>query len=160
MTGDEAKPERRSIRFDSMEAILEDAETLAGGSIRATGNCTPSQIFQHVARAIHNSIDGYDVLGPERERKIAARRDRDQLLSQGLPPGIKLEGEMARYAPTEDVTLGEAMAYLRAGVERTRNERMEAVHPFLDTMDHEQWIQFHCRHAELHFSFLFPGMEN
>jgi hypothetical protein len=33
---------------------------------------------------------------------------------------------------------------------------MTATSPVLGRLSHEQWVQFHCRHAEMHFSFMHP----
>lgn len=155
MSADANTPERRTVRFESMRDILEDIETLAKGDAITSGDWTAGQLVNHIADAIHKSIDGYELLAPERERKIASRR-RETLLVEGFPTGIKLEGEMTRYVPEPGVSFTAALENLRRAVGRVESERMEAVHPFLDRMDHEQWLRFHCRHAELHFSFLQP----
>ncbi len=148
--------QRRTIQFETMQDILDDVERLAEQGMHSSGNWSPGQILGHVADAIRQSIDGYEVIAPERSRRIAAR-GLETLLAEGFPTGIALEGEMARYIPAEGETLHDAMPNLRAVIGRLDTAQMEAVHPFLDKMDHGQWTRFHCRHAELHFSFLHPA---
>ncbi len=138
-----------------MADILADVESLASGPIRAAGNWSPGQIVQHLAEYMIQSIDGFVLLAPERQRRIASRR-LDDMLTNGFPPGIALEGEMACYLPDEVATLDAALNTLRAVVTRIATEQMTAVHPFLDALDHEQWIRFHCRHAERHLCLLHP----
>ena len=46
---------------------------------------------------------------------------------------------------------------LGAAIERAGSQRMKHPSPVLGKLSHEQWEQLHCRHAELHLSFLHPA---
>ena len=49
---------RRHLRFKSLDAVLADAEELAGGQTKQLGNWTLGQILSHLAAVFEKSIDG------------------------------------------------------------------------------------------------------
>ncbi len=147
------EPNRRPLHFESLDELLADAERVATPEARVTGNWTVGQIIHHLAEAMHKSFDGYDGPAPPERRRIAMRQ-RPTLLKEGFPTGITLDGDLTRYAPPPEASLETARSRLRSAVIRSRDETMNADHPFLGEMDHKQWTQFHCRHAELHLSFV------
>ena len=51
----------------------------------------------------------------------------------------------------------DALAVLRDAVTRAVSEGMKKQHAVLGPLTDDEWVKFHCRHAELHFSFLMPG---
>ena len=146
---------RRQLHFETLEDVLAEAERVTTRPYCEVGNWTAGQIVYHLAEAIHKSFDGYELLAPQEQRQNVSRR-REGFLRDGFPPGFKLEGDLARYTPPPEAVLEKAMERLRVAVARARDETMDKVHPFLDRMDHEQWTEFHCRHAELHLGFLCP----
>jgi len=147
------EPDRRQLHFESLDELLADAERVATPTAHVSGNWTIGQIIHHLAEAMHKSFDGYEQLASPEMQRIASRR-RPKMLSEGLPTGIKLEGDMSRYTPPPEATLETALERMRSAMDRSRQEFMDVEHPFLGKMDHEQWTQFHCRHAELHLSFV------
>ena len=76
------------------------------------------------------------------------------MVTEGFSPGIQLPDDMQHLVPSAECGWDDALSKLRQVVSRTQTERMGADHPVLGPMSHEQWVQFHCRHAELHFSFV------
>ena len=149
--------ERRTLRFDQMNDILADAERLDRAvRLRTTGNWSAAQIVQHIADGIDRSINGYGVRGPD-DARAAALAKRDALLQKGFPLGLRLPDGMQHFLPPPDNTWPSAMKLLREAVSRTASDPMKADHPFFGEMSHEQWVQFHCRHAEMHFSFMHPA---
>jgi hypothetical protein len=146
--------DRRPVRYVELGDIRADAERMAQVErLRTTGNWAPAQILQHVADGIHHSIDGYGMQGPEEIRRSPMMR-RDEILTDGIPVGFHLPTNMQHFMPSPNVTLDEAVAALGEAIARTVCERMRADHPFLGSLSHEQYVLFHCRHAELHFSFV------
>lgn len=150
--------DRRSLRFGRMSDIRADVEMLdAAPSIRTTGNWTAAQNVDHVAALIEGSLDGIPVRGPLWMRMMG-KLVRSSALNKPMRPGFKLPKAMREFGPSEDVTWEQALGRLRAVVERIENgARMEEPSPFLGELSHEEWEQLHCRHAELHLSFLHPG---
>ena len=146
--------QRRRVRFRKLDAVLADAGRMERAETRTTvGNWTAAQNVQHIAEAVDRSIDGFEKLAPEEIRRQAIPR-RDEMLKDGFPAGILIPPDMQDSLPEPTVTWEEALENLRRAVARTETEAMNADHPFLGPMSHKQWGQFHCRHAELHFSFV------
>jgi hypothetical protein len=145
--------ERRSLSFSCENCIRGDAEKLAAGPIRTTGNWSAAMIIQHVADHINYSIDGYDLKAPAWKR-LGGRFIKGRILEKGMPAGLRLEGQFEKYAPNRDVSLDEAMDALRNAADRLKKEQMTAAHPMFGTLNHGEWMKLHCRHAEMHFSFM------
>lgn len=157
--------DRRALRFGRMEDILRDAEWLnteaeAGKTLRASGNWTPAQIVDHIAKTMTYSYDGFppDAKVPLPIRFLA-KMMKPSVLNKPMKPGMKLKGRMGElFAPEPNVTWGQAMTRLRTMIGRvSKGERMKAVSPAFGVMAHEEWMQLHCRHAEMHFGFIHAG---
>lgn len=151
--------DRRALRFGRMSDILADAEALAAsGDIRAAGNWSPGQVVHHVTAMIRNSIDGFDPPKASLAFRLVGSMLRSRSLNRGFPAGLKVPKTFRSIIPPPDVPFDDALAELRVVVGRIENgERMTQPSPVLGDLVHEEWIQLHCRHAELHFSFLHPG---
>jgi hypothetical protein len=149
---------RRSLSFASMDEILADVESLdRAGGLRGLGNWTPAQIVDHVTRGITMSIDGTTLRAPLLLR-LFARLIKGRALRNGLPPGFKVPFDFFR--PGDTVTWQEARRSLGREVERIRRgARMVQPSPLLGPMTHDEWVKLHCRHAELHFSFIVAAPE-
>jgi hypothetical protein len=149
---------RRELRFRRLRDVLADVEELARqGQVRALGNWTPAQIVQHVARFIRYSIDGFPFTAPAWLRPIG-RMLRSRFLLRPWKPGIRLRGGSRAMEPDADVTWDAAVADLRREIGRVQaGARMTHKSPLFGALVHEEWEQLHCRHAELHFSFLVAG---
>jgi hypothetical protein len=148
--------DRRVLTFVDLDDVLADVERLdrAGGeSIRASGNWTPAQIVQHVAKLIEFSMDGFPGRAPWYLR-VPARLMKGRFLTKALPTGLKFPSGMSFLAPEDDVTWPVAIQQLRTAVERAGGSRMTKPSPLLGPMSHEDWVALHCRHAEMHFSFM------
>lgn len=157
--------DRRTLRFGRVEDILRDVEWLnaraeAGVKLRASGNWTPAQIVDHLAKSIALTIDGFpaELRAPWLLRMVG-RWMRMSVLLKPMKSGIRLRGKMAQvFAADPDVTWGQAVTRLTNVITRIRRgERMTAVSPLFGPFAHEEWNQFHCRHAEMHLSFVHAG---
>jgi hypothetical protein len=149
--------ERRELRFSSMGDILNDVEYAASGDPPpSTGNWTSAQIVQHVGRVIDYSIEGFPTPKAPLLLRIAVRLMRRKVLRDPWKPGIKLPPRFARLAPEPRVTWDEAVDAFRATMVKLDTRRMTARSPLFGRLSHDQWEQIHCRHAELHLSFIQP----
>ena len=85
-------------------------------------------------------------------------RDQSRALSRPLPAGLKIPSPLrSRFMPKERISWLEAVDHLRRTVGRVKaGERMAQPSPLLGELNHEQWVQLHCRHAEMHLSFIRP----
>ena len=164
MTRPKARPEmvetkrvedRRQVSYASMDDILADVETLDEGEVRSSGNWTAGQNVQHVTRIIRASIDGFGVRAGLPFR-IAGRLVRGMVLRRPMTPGFELPANMRAFLPDETpVAWADAVHELRHEMSRIRaGTKMNAPSPVFGALSHEQWVQLHCRHAELHFSFI------
>ena len=155
--------QRRKLQFRTLHEILRDVEQLGavtsetGESLCADGNWTPAQIVQHVTFFIDGSIDGFSFQAPLILR-IIVKFFRKRILNKPMKPGIKLPANMSVVLPDPQTTWEDAVSALRDAVARIDcGERMTQPSPLLGAMTHEDWVELHCRHAEMHFSFMHPA---
>jgi hypothetical protein len=77
------------------------------------------------------------------------------LLSVAFRPGFRNPPAAVALEPDASVPLQEAVRYVREQLGRINSgERMTAASPAEAPLSHEQWIEVHLRHAELHLGFL------
>ncbi len=147
--------DRRKLAFSSMEDIRADVDALDGRALRKCGNWTPAQNVQHIATVIGRSIDGFGGLKAALPLRLIVRLIRGRMLREPFRPGIRLPAKFRVLMPEEIVGWDAAVADLRRQIGRVGNgERMTAPSPVFGSLTHEQWAQLHCRHAELHLSFI------
>ena len=149
--------DRRQLRFTSMQDIVDDVARLDEDT-RTTGNWTAAQIVQHLAKMINYSIDGFPRRGSLPVR-LLGRMMRKRALSAPLPAGYSFPRKFHFLTPDADVTLVTALRFMRETIGRLQLEKMTAPSPILGRLNPEQWEQMHCRHAEMHFSFMHPAQK-
>jgi hypothetical protein len=147
--------DRRTLSFSCMDDLLRDLEGLDGGAIRATGNWSPAQIVQHVGKLIGFSLDGFP---PGAKAPLLLRllgpMLKGRFLGRPFPGGITIPDTLAMLRPDDAIEWADALGAFRALVARTRDESMTARSPLFGRMTNEDWVKVHCRHAEMHFSFM------
>jgi hypothetical protein len=149
---------RRQLHFNSVDEILADVEQLAKGKIRTLGNWTPAQILTHLATHMDKSIDGFKGRPPWFIRLVGRWYFKNRFLNKGMPPGFQLPANAAKeFIADPGVRFEESLAGFRRAVERQKTETKRVPSPFLGPMTLEDWNRLHCRHAELHLSFLTPA---
>lgn len=145
---------RRELHFDSLDDILADVELLAKSKdIRTLGNWSSGQVLQHLAIVMNGSIDGisHQLPGPVKFlfRLFLKRR----FLSKTMPAGFKLPERAAAIIPAP-TSLEEGLQSIRLAIQRLKIEADRSPNPVLGSLTREEWDELHCRHAELHLSFL------
>jgi hypothetical protein len=148
---------RRELHFNSLEDIRADVERLANAKeVRALGNCTAVQVVNHLATVMNKSIDGFEhrPAAPIRffVRLLFKRRFLTRPMSAGFNLTPKMQGEL--YPPA--ITLDAAVKNFSHALQRLKNETRREGHPVLGPLTPSEWEQLHCRHSELHLSFLVP----
>lgn len=78
-----AKPEHRTLRFESFDEAMQEAETLAAGTHHATGNFSLGQILEHLARTLEIA-SGNRLWQP---RRTSIDLDHADVLSHHSPHG-------------------------------------------------------------------------
>jgi hypothetical protein len=148
---------RRELHFQSLAEMLADAERLvASGHTKTLGNWPLDQLLTHLASAINHSIDGISAKAPWFIRLLAPFL-KHRILTRTMSPGFKLPGDVDKAFFPAVASHQEALQMFQHAIARLKNEQMTARHPVLGKLTHDEWIQFHLRHAELHLSFAIPG---
>jgi hypothetical protein len=150
--------DRRALAFETLDDILRDAEQITSGAHRTTGNWTAAQNIHHLAFAIGMANRGIDLKIPL-AMKLVGRGLR--LLGQHvkpIKPGIKPPARIAAaFEPPKDVELHEALQLLRDEIDYAKQRGMTHPSPLFGKLSDAEWIEVHCRHAELHLSFIRPA---
>ena len=147
---------RRQVRYESFHDFLVDAECLAQGEVLTVGNWSLGQIFLHLSRSMHASIDGLPTQAPLWSRLSVKLFYARRLLAGPMPAGLRLPTEAARQLSPEPISIEDGLSALREAIDRLGFETERAAHPLLGEMSLDQWDSFHLRHAELHMSFALP----
>ena len=140
---------RRTVRYESLNDLLEDAERLANCEARTLGNWTQGQIYKHLAQALDVSIDGADLM-PAPMRFVLNLLFKKKFLSKAIPAGFKAP---EKFVPDE-TSVDEGLAALRTAVARQNEVSDRAPHPGFGKISRAEWDLFHLRHAEMHMSFI------
>lgn len=151
---------RRKLRFQSMSDILLEAETIVRARhVEELGNWTPGQIFQHLAKSVQSSIRESKALLPL-WRRLIARIAKPFLLRFGLPSGVQIERASKtaakEFLPENVIADEEGLLQLQQAIAEVSQCEMHARHNLFGDMTPRDWEMMHCRHAELHLSFLVP----
>lgn len=160
------KTARRELHFNSIEELTEEVKRIVEhderGDAHTTGNWSVGQIFQHVGKVVACSFDGFPFTVPWHTRlfcKVVAWVSWRYLLRLAFRPGHKMPDESLR--PDPGVTARDGAAYLLGQLERIqRGEKMRQPSPYEGPLTHEQSVEVHLRHAELHLGFIRYGEEH
>ena len=150
--------ERRELHFDSLDAILADAEAVTAGPHRVTGNHTAAQLIHHIAVPMDKAVNGFDFDAPL-VMKVFGRVLKVFGVDRPIKPGIRPPKSVEeRFWAPADISLDEAIVYLRRSV-KAANVPGSMTHPspLFGKMTHEQWLGLNYRHAELHLGFIHPA---
>ncbi len=146
---------RRSVRYESLDDLLSEAEQLAEISdLQMLGNWSLGQIYAHLAKTMNDSIDGMSFSMPAPIRWVMSLLMKKKLLTQTLPAGFKTSSD---YIPGETETQV-GLEAIRSAISRQKNEPNRVPHPGFGKISTDEWIQFHLRHAEMHLSFAKPRL--
>jgi len=141
---------RRTVRYESFAELLADAERHAQPDVRALGNWSPGQIYEHLARSLDVAIDGGSFQLPAPARWIMSLLLKRKFLYGTLPAGFKTSADMI---PKEAATEA-GLASLQKAITRQETESERAMHPGFGHITRAEWDAFNLRHAEMHMSFL------
>jgi hypothetical protein len=154
---------RRALRFGQLDEILAEADRLAAIRTRSLGNWSLGQVCQHLAGAMHLSIDGAPPDSPLKTPiwlRILGRFIKRRILTKGMPAGVKLPVDALPALRPVETDQAAATTNLRAAIGRLAREEGRAPHPILGRLSRAEWDQLHLRHAEMHLSFIQPEQES
>ncbi len=141
---------RRNVRYESFDDLLNDAQQLTHENVRTLGNWSQGQIYEHIARALHSSIDGVGFTLPFALRWFMSTFMKRKFLREKIPAGFTTT---EKFSP-DDISAEEGLASLQKAIERQKHEPKRVRHPAFGNISREEWDSFQLRHAELHMSFL------
>lgn len=154
-----ATTDRRPLRFDAIDQVLADADALADaesrGELQSLGAWTLGQALNHLAAWVDFAYDGYPFQVPAFIR-LLAKPMKKRALTKPLKPGMRLPKTPCGTLATEAIPTAEALPRFRQSFNRLASEAPTQPHPIFGPLTHEEWIQTHLRHAELHLSFQAP----
>jgi hypothetical protein len=160
-TVDTKKAARRDLHFHCTGCLREELAAIeaAGraGRLDHTGNWTPGEILDHVAKAWEFSIDGFprDVRIPW-YFKLMARAMKGRMTSgKTLPAGFRLGKDADFFLPVPRTSLEDGLARLRKVLDRIdAGTRCTVPSPAFGAMTHDEWMRLHLGHAQLHLGFV------
>ncbi|MEM9883211.1 MAG: DUF1569 domain-containing protein [Planctomycetota bacterium] len=149
--------ERRDLHFDTLADVLADAESTAAANPRTTGNWSAGQIYHHVAFGIEMMAKGVPVPVTLPMKLFGRGLRLFGLHVKPIDPGINPPAKVAAaFRPPDDVTLDAGLQKLRDEIAYAQQHGMHHPSPLFGKMSPADAIAMHCRHAELHFSFVHP----
>ena len=152
---------RRPLRFESLDAMLADARSLAAvpqARLRRLGNWTLGQALNHIAEWIDYPYAGYPpelVIPPQMQ--VQARAAKQRILSEPMRPGEHLPGIPAGTLAVAVVPTDVGLRHLEAAAARLRSSEPVYDDPAFGRITAHEWTQMSLRHAELHLSFFVPA---
>ena len=146
---------RRTLHFHSLDDILADIERLNQGKIRTLGNWTPGRVLKHLSIVMIWSLDGAPVRAPWYVR-IIGWFIKNRFLRNPMAAGFALPKDTEVYLVPGETSWEEGLQAIRGAIQRLKTESQRKSSPFLGELTGAQWDQLHCRHCELHLSFLLP----
>lgn len=144
---------RRTVRYETLDDLLAEAEQLATSDIRTLGNWSLGQNLKHIAMALDSSIDGNDFKLPAPVRFLMSLFMKRKFLTKSIPAGFK---STAKFIPDETST-EDGLTALREAVARQKQESKRVPHPGFGKLTNKEWEDFNLRHAEMHMSFIVPN---
>jgi hypothetical protein len=148
---------RRELHFNCLQDIAADVDKLAESKeFRTLGNWSAGQIFWHLATTMNGSIDGMKFVPPWYIKLVVRLFFKRRFLTKPMAPGFQLPRDAATELLPPPTGLEEGLDSIRKALARQQTETSRAPSPVLGQLSREEWDQLHCRHAELHLSFLVP----
>lgn len=145
---------RRKLSYSSLQEIVADANRLTEANAPTTGNWTKGQIFDHLARLMDRSLDGFDFTVAWPIRLIGKYFFKQQVFKKGVAPGYQLKGDTRKALGPEPISDQEGLEHLKQSIQRLETESQRFASPVLGELTRDEWDLLHRRHAELHMSFI------
>ena len=147
-------PERRALRFDSIDDVMPEVERLLEGH-STVGNWSLAQICRHLAAATRRVVD-LPASTPHDPSTLVPEEKKRQVFETGLlPEGLSAPREIE---PTDTAGAREEAAGLRAALAHYKASPTGPViaHRFFGRMSKPEWDRLVCIHCAHHLSFAIP----
>ena len=153
---------RRKTDYRSLDDIKADLDRLdaanAAGNLGHTGNWTPGENLDHLAKFWACSLDGFPPGKPPLPLRLIAqlllKKKATQLGSQP-PTGFKLPKGVEHLMPTPGISYEQSAERLRECIQRVeRGDSFIPKSPLFGALTKEQWTNIHLGHCAMHMSFI------
>ena len=152
-------PRHRTLRFDSFDDAMAEAERLAACQTRTSGQFSLGQILEHLARTLEVVVGTRPLPPPAFPMRWLARLMRPIVLGKATT-GFKLPANSQNVLwPSEAVSTEAGLQHLRAQSEVFKQTDPLPVHPIFGKMTRQQHDALQCRHFEGHLGFVHPVNE-
>ena len=149
--------EHRTLRFDSIDDAMAEAERLAAGQTQTTGNFSLGQIFEHLARTFEDVIRERELPPAGFPMRMLSRMMRPMVLRKAMT-GFKLPAKTQNALwPTDEVSVEDGLAHLREAYGKFKSTEPLPKHVFFGNMTRSQHEMLQCRHFEGHLGFVKPS---
>jgi len=149
---------RRELHFSRIDEAFTDAEALAAAPHTQLGNWTLGEICDHLAKSLDTVTDDKQ-FQPGLFFKLIGPLLRNRMINHPMSPGFQMPAGMKPiFMPTSDADTSESLPRLRKAIERFNAADLPERSPTFGKMSQEDWHKFHCRHAEMHLSFIVPAI--
>lgn len=145
---------RRKLSYASLNEVVEDATRLTAAEAPTTGNWSKGQIFEHLARVMDFSLDGFPFNMPWPIRIIGIYYFKPRIFKHGMSPGFQLKGATKQALAPDPLEDQAALEHLQKSVQRLETETQRCASPVFGELTRDEWNLMHRRHAELHMSFI------
>lgn len=112
-------------------------------------------MLKHLTIFMVGSIDGFEHRAPWFIR-LFGKVMKKRFLTKPMSAGFELPKAAADHFVPGPTEWADALAQFRSAVARLQTEDRRMPSPLLGVLTRQEWEQLHCRHAELHLSFLVP----
>lgn len=157
---DQVKPAkvtgRRKLHFSKIDEALADARAMAATPHTQLGNWSLGEICDHLAKSLDSATDD-NQFRPGLFLRLLGPLVRNRMINQPMSPGFRMpQGMKPIFMPTSDAETNESLPRLQKAIERFNAADLPERSPTFGKMSQEDWHKFHCRHAEMHLSFIVP----
>eukprot|EP00752_Nemacystus_decipiens_P014516 g12925.t1 len=145
----------RELKLTTLDDVLAEAKRIAAQPDAASrGTWTPAQNIWHVGRFIKAGVEGYPAKVPFL-LKLIGPLFKKQFTTKGFTPGIKLPSQAVDHmvAPA-DTTIEQAMDMIEVSIQGAKDKGFLPRNPMMGKMTPQEWVDLHCRHAEMHFGLI------
>jgi hypothetical protein len=158
---DPAAPQRRKLRFETVDDAIREAEHLAAaereGRLARSGNWSLGKTLGHLATWANFAHEGYPPeVRPPLPIRLMIRLMRGRILRDGMMPGMKIGRMPGGTLGLDELPTPEGLARYSTALRRLAASAPTGASPVFGRLTHEQWIQLNLRHAELHLGFQVP----
>jgi hypothetical protein len=148
--------QRKVLHFKSLDEVQAEVDRLAAadrdGRLRMLGNWTFGQNLGHLASWVNYSFDGVPMKVPFIVRLIM-RPMKKIALYKAMRAGSKIPRVPGGTLGKDVFSSEEGVTRITAAFKRLKAGPPAIPHLLFGPLTHDEWINQHLRHAELHLSF-------